>query len=81
MIILEEEDKKSIVEDLLELLLVNIIYLNVVTEVPNKYVKKLGGSTSEQALEMLVKKVNDLEYLMPLVEDINVENKEVTEYE
>lgn len=79
MSILEEEDKKSVVEDLLELLLVNIIYLNVVTEVPNKYVKKLGGSTSEQALEMLVKKVNDLEYLMPLVEDINVENKEVTE--
>lgn len=66
-------------EKLLELLLVCIMYLSIVSEPDNPFVKHLGETDKDKAFKILTETVNNLDFLIPLLEDINFYSKEVIE--
>ena len=72
---LREEDQKA----LLELLAINAVYLNVVTEPVNPFVKILLDNSKQKALDLLIRAVNNLEHLVPMAMTVSVENEELTE--
>jgi hypothetical protein len=65
-------------EKLLELLLVCIMYLSVIGVPDNPFVKFLGKSDKEKVLDVLTATVNNLDFLIPLLDDLNFETKEVS---
>lgn len=72
---LSEEDQK----DLLELLFVNVVYLEAVFDTPNPFVQNYGETNEEKALKVLAEKVQQLSRFIPLFKELNVEIKEDTE--
>ena len=54
----------------LNLLLAAILYLNAKAEKPNPFVRVIGPSNEERALEILANATNNLEDLLPLLPEI-----------
>jgi len=73
------ELKKEEQEKLLELLLVCIMYLSIVSEPDNPFVKYLGETDKEKAFKVLTDTVNNLDFLIPLLDELTFEPKELTE--
>lgn len=61
-------------KDLVELLIVTLLYIESKTEESNPFVRKFGGeNTEEEAFKMLVEQVKNCEYLFPEIEKMNIE--------
>lgn len=59
-------------EELLDLLMASIIYLEVINEKGNPFVRRFGNSqTKEEVLILLSDAVNNATYLLPEVEKLN----------
>lgn len=60
--------------DLVELLIVALLYIKSKTKESNPFVRKFGSeNTEEEAFKMLVEQVQACEYLFPEIEKINEE--------
>jgi len=85
------EEKDQIL--LLQLFAASVLFLNVKTEQGNPFVKRLNSKNEEKALAILTDAVNNLEHLLPMLQQmdeelkdafepsVSVENKEVIDLE
>jgi len=58
-------------EDLIELLVAALVYIDIRTKETNPFVKKMGAEDEEQAFKILIDSVQKCDYLFPEIEKLN----------